>query len=116
MKVKFYGVRGSMPSPGEHTHQFGGNTSCVYVEQTNGKSLILDSGTGIAQLGEKLIEHTTPIAILLTHNHWDHIQGFPFFKPIYQADRDITIVVGDVEDEQTKNAILMQMSGSFFSG
>ncbi|MAJ40609.1 MAG: MBL fold metallo-hydrolase [Pseudoalteromonadaceae bacterium] len=114
MKVKFYGVRGSMPSPGEHTHQFGGNTSCVYVEQTNGKSLILDSGTGIAQLGEKLIEHTTPIAILLTHNHWDHIQGFPFFKPIYQADRDITIVVGDVEDEQTKNAILMQMSGSFF--
>jgi phosphoribosyl 1,2-cyclic phosphodiesterase len=78
----------------------------VYVEQTNGKSLILDSGTGIAQLGEKLIEHTTPVAILLTHNHWDHIQGFPFFKPIYQADRDITIVVGDVEDEQTKNGYI----------
>ena len=114
MKVKFYGVRGSMPSPGEHTRVFGGNTSCVYIEQKNGDSLILDSGTGIVQLGEMLLRHASPIAILLTHNHWDHIQGFPFFKPIYQAERDITIVVGDVEDEQSKQAVLMQMSGSFF--
>lgn len=114
MKVEFYGVRGSMPSPGKHTHLFGGNTSCVYVEQSNGDSLILDSGTGIAQLGETLLNQTSPIAILLTHNHWDHIQGFPFFKPIYQAGRDITIVVGDVDDEQSKNGILTQMSGSFF--
>ena len=114
MKVEFFGVRGSMPSPGEHTQIFGGNTSCVYIEQSNGESLVMDSGTGIVKLGERLIKNTKPITILLTHNHWDHIQGFPFFKPIYQADRDITVAVGDVDDTASKNAILKQMEGSYF--
>lgn len=114
MRVEFFGVRGSMPSPGKKTHIFGGNTSCVYVEQSNGQSLVLDSGTGIVELGERLLKNTNPINILLTHNHWDHIQGFPFFKPIYQADRKITITVGDVDDTASKNAILKQMEGSYF--
>ncbi|MEL0647359.1 MBL fold metallo-hydrolase [Pseudoalteromonas agarivorans] len=114
MRVEFFGVRGSMPSPGKNTHIFGGNTSCVYIEQSNGQSLVLDSGTGIVELGERLLKNTKPINILLTHNHWDHIQGFPFFKPIYQADREITITVGDVDDAASKNAILKQMEGSYF--
>ncbi|MFP3830763.1 MBL fold metallo-hydrolase, partial [Pseudomonas sp. SIMBA_021] len=76
--------------------------------------LILDSGTGIAKLGDYLLEQQSPIYILLTHNHWDHIQGFPFFKPIYQANRDITIVAGDVDDKNTQHAIVEQMSGSYF--
>ena len=114
MKVEFFGVRGSIPSPGSNTHIFGGNTSCVYIEQNNGKDLILDSGTGIVELGTRLLEKEHPITILLTHNHWDHIQGFPFFKPIYQSNRDITIAVGNVDDKKTEDAILKQMSGSYF--
>ncbi|MEI8664614.1 MBL fold metallo-hydrolase [Pseudoalteromonas sp. B28] len=80
MKVEFFGVRGSMPSARSNTHIFGGNTSCVYIEQNNGKDLILDSGTGIVELGTRLLETQSPINILLTHNHWDHIQGFPFLN------------------------------------
>jgi phosphoribosyl 1,2-cyclic phosphodiesterase len=114
MKVELFGVRGSMPTPGSDTHLFGGNTSCTYVTQNNGNALILDSGTGIAKLGERLLEQQSPICILLTHNHWDHIQGFPFFKPIYQPHRDITIVTGNVDDKNTQRAILEQMSGSYF--
>lgn len=113
MKVELFGVRGSIPSPGKHTQIFGGNTSCVYIKQSNGKDLILDSGTGIVNLGNRLIEQSEPITILLTHNHWDHIQGFPFFKPIYQPGREITISVGNV-DFDDKDAILKQMSGSTF--
>ncbi|WP_282114471.1 MBL fold metallo-hydrolase [Pseudoalteromonas arctica] len=114
MKVEFFGVRGSMASSGSNTHIFGGNTSCVYIEQNNGKDLILDSGTGIVELGTRLLETQSPINILLTHNHWDHIQGFPFFKPIYQPNRDITITVGNVDDKKSQDAILKQMSGSYF--
>jgi phosphoribosyl 1,2-cyclic phosphodiesterase len=114
MKVEFFGVRGSMPSAGSNTHIFGGNTSCVYIEQNNGKDLILDSGTGIVELGTRLLETQSPINILLTHNHWDHIQGFPFFKPIYQPNRNITIVAGNVDDKKSQDAILKQMSGSYF--
>ncbi|WP_024609433.1 MBL fold metallo-hydrolase [Pseudoalteromonas sp. TB64] len=114
MKVEFFGVRGSMASARNNTHVFGGNTSCVYIEQNNGKDLILDSGTGIVELGTRLLEKENPITILLTHNHWDHIQGFPFFKPIYQLNRDITIAVGNVDDKKSEDAILKQMSGSYF--
>ncbi|MBB1328209.1 MBL fold metallo-hydrolase [Pseudoalteromonas sp. SR43-7] len=114
MKVEFFGVRGSMPSAGSNTNIFGGNTSCVYIEQNNGKDLILDSGTGIVELGTRLLETQSPINILLTHNHWDHIQGFPFFKPIYQPNRNITIVAGNVDDKKSQDAILKQMSGSYF--
>ncbi|XQW85202.1 MBL fold metallo-hydrolase [Thalassotalea piscium] len=111
MKVSFYGVRGSMPVSGADKLIFGGHTSCVYVTLANGDAIILDAGTGIVALGDSLINKDGPIHILLTHNHWDHIQGFPFFKPIYQEKREIEIVVGDV-DYDDKSAILKQMSGA----
>lgn len=111
MKVEFYGVRGSMPTPGKNTLEFGGNTSCVHVELENGDDLILDAGTGIVSLGRKMLSKTKPISILLTHNHWDHIQGFPYFLPIYQPNRNITLIPGDV-DYPDKDMVLRQMSGS----
>lgn len=111
MKVEFYGVRGSTPTPGENTILFGGNTSCVYIYLDNGHDVILDSGTGIIALGNQLEKNSRPIYMLLTHNHWDHIQGFPYFRPIYQEKRKISIVPGAV-DYDDKDAILKQMSGS----
>lgn len=113
MQVKFYGVRGSVPSPGPHTCVYGGNTSCVEIKNDQGHQLILDSGTGIIALGDELIASSDDIHLLLTHNHWDHIQGFPFFKPIYQPNRNIHIYPGQVESQEY-DAILQQMSGSNF--
>lgn len=113
MRVTFYGVRGSIPAPGPEFARYGGNTACVHVHLNDGTDLILDAGTGIKKLGQKLLLETGDIHLLLTHNHWDHIQGFPFFAPIYQPKRNIRITPGLISyDEQ--DAILKQMMGSYF--
>lgn len=96
MKVTFYGVRGAIPSPGPETVRYGGNTSCVAVHSDEGDLMILDSGTGIIGLGRVLLK--TPFgrgegraAMLLSHAHWDHIQGFPFFPPIFILGNRFTV-------------------------
>lgn len=113
MKLTFYGVRGSVPTPGPEYIRYGGNTACVHIELTDGTDIILDAGTGIRNLGKKLLHKEGDIHLLLTHNHWDHIQGFPFFAPIYQPGRNITITPGQTSPD-TPDAILEQMSGSYF--
>ncbi|TMP26711.1 MBL fold metallo-hydrolase [Pseudoalteromonas rubra] len=113
MKIKFYGVRGSTPTPGPTTVHYGGNTVCVTLESDEGKRLILDAGTGLRILGQEMMHTRQPFYILLSHNHWDHIQGFPFFIPAYIAKRQITIVPG-VTEEHAPDAILKQMFGSYF--
>ncbi|MCU4676610.1 MBL fold metallo-hydrolase [Catenovulum sp. 2E275] len=113
MIVTFYGVRGSMPAVGAEFTKYGGNTACVHIELTDGTDIVLDSGTGIVPLGEKLAQKDTPIHLLLTHNHWDHIQGFPFFRPAYQQGRQIQITPGLTEPKQD-TAILEQMSATWF--
>ncbi len=113
MRLTFYGVRGSIPAPGPEFVKYGGNTACVHIELDDGTDIILDAGTGIKKLGQKMINEDRDIHILLTHNHWDHIQGFPFFAPIYQPGRNIFITPGMTTfDEQ--DAILQQMTGSYF--
>ncbi len=91
MKITFYGVRGSIATPGPTTVKYGGNTSCVHVQLNDGTHFVLDSGTGMNKLGEVIEQDDKPINILVTHNHWDHIQGFPFFNPIYTPGREIHI-------------------------
>jgi len=113
MKLTFYGVRGSVPTPGPEYVRYGGNTACVHIELNDGTDIILDAGTGIRNLGKKLLRKQDDIHLLLTHNHWDHIQGFPFFAPIYQAGRNIYITPGQTTPD-TPYAILEQMSGSYF--
>ncbi len=89
MRVKFWGIRGSIPSPGPSTVRYGGNTSCVSIEQGSDKILVLDADTGIRELGKVLTEGAADIYVLPTHDHWDHIQGFPFFLPLYQPNRKV---------------------------
>lgn len=113
MRVTFYGVRGSTPSPGKDYIKYGGHTPCVYLSYRHDCHLILDAGTGIIPLGERLVIDEKPIYLLLSHNHWDHIQGFPFFLPAYQENREINIFPALTQPSH-ENAILEQMSGSYF--
>lgn len=90
MHVAFHGVRGSVPSPGPDTARYGGNTPCLTVEDAGGHVLILDAGTGLRSSGARIGEGR-PIDLFLTHTHWDHIQGLPFFPPVFRADATLRI-------------------------
>ena len=95
LRIQFWGTRGSIPSPGPKTVRYGGNTPCVEVRTGDGWLIILDAGTGLRELGRSLIDRANgaPIRgdIFLTHAHWDHIQGLPFFGPIFQRGNHFTI-------------------------
>jgi phosphoribosyl 1,2-cyclic phosphodiesterase len=93
MEIRFWGTRGSIPAPGPHTLEFGGNTTCVEIILTSGRRVVIDAGTGLRLLGEYLNTENDQVRLhlLLTHNHWDHLLGLPFFKPIYREDTEILV-------------------------
>jgi phosphoribosyl 1,2-cyclic phosphodiesterase len=91
MKLKVWGARGSVPAPGPEMNRYGGNTSCVQLELSDGSNLIIDAGTGIRSLGVGIAQSLPKINILLTHLHLDHIQGLMFFAPCFRPDSEITI-------------------------
>jgi phosphoribosyl 1,2-cyclic phosphodiesterase len=91
MRVKIWGARGSVPSPGPETTRYGGNTSCVQVTLSDGTIIALDAGTGIRSLGLTLTQDRTRINILLTHLHLDHIQGLMFFAPAFRPSSEMAI-------------------------
>ncbi len=94
-RVKFWGVRGSIPVPGAATVRYGGNTSCVEV-RADGEIIVLDAGSGIRPLGialeKEFGERPIQMALLITHSHWDHIQGLPFFQPAYNGKNHIRVL------------------------
>jgi phosphoribosyl 1,2-cyclic phosphodiesterase len=99
--VQFWGVRGSIPSPGPHTVRYGGNTPCVEI-QAGGKRLIFDAGTGLHVLGQSLLRQMPLEAhIFFTHSHWDHMQGFPFFVPGFVKGNDFHIYGAIAPDGST---------------
>lgn len=93
--VRFWGTRGSIPSPGPTTVRYGGNTPCVELRTAEGWLVVLDAGTGIRELGRSLLARAAgqPVCgdIFLTHAHWDHIQGIPFFAPLFHEGNHFTI-------------------------
>jgi phosphoribosyl 1,2-cyclic phosphodiesterase len=96
MKVRFWGVRGSIPSPGPEFNRYGGNTSCVEVRTDGGNLIIIDMGTGLAPLGNSLLptefgKGKGKATILLSHAHWDHIQGLGFFPPVFIPGNEFTL-------------------------
>lgn len=96
MKIRFWGVRGSIPAPGPDTNRYGGNTACVSVTSASGELVIIDMGTGLMHLGNSLMtgafgKGAGRASILLSHTHWDHIQGLGFFAPVFIAGNQFTV-------------------------
>jgi phosphoribosyl 1,2-cyclic phosphodiesterase len=118
MKITFYGARGSFPVCNPNVIEFGGNTSCILIETLDGTKIIIDAGTGIRKLGNVLIKDKNPqdIFLLLTHFHWDHIQGWPFFLPAYRSRFNITIVSLDEKrgSEKTRALLSRQMTKDYW--
>lgn len=117
MKIRFRGVRGSTPSPGSSTARYGGNTSCIEV-RAGSEILILDAGTGIRSLGADLMKEfgSRPIdaSILISHTHWDHIQGLPFFAPAFAANNRIRVIAPGNQAATLKRALANQMEPIHF--
>jgi phosphoribosyl 1,2-cyclic phosphodiesterase len=117
MKVRFWGVRGSIASPGPQTVRYGGNTTCIEVRSDDGSPIILDAGTGIYPLAQQLLKQLpVQASIFMTHTHWDHIQGLPFFTPLYIPGNKVRIHGGyDIVTRRSIEQIMeVQLQYSFF--
>ena len=117
MRVRFWGTRGSIATPGADTNHFGGNTSCVEVTTANGDLLILDCGTGARQLGAALMaqgKKAINANILLGHTHWDHIQGFPFFTPAFVKGNSVAIYGPEGSRGPLHGVLAGQMEYTYF--
>src|SRR5919204_616064 len=117
MHVRFWGTRGSLATPGQTTLRYGGNNSCVEVRTDDGTLLIFDCGTGARALGVSLLKSAdSPIrgSILLGHSHWDHIQGFPFFGPIFVPGNEFTIYAPTGGDRKLAEVLAGQMEYTYF--
>ncbi len=116
MKVKFWGVRGSIPVPGPDTVRSGGNTPCVEVQTQDREILILDAGTGIRLLGDDLMRRTKErmvIVLLFSHTHWDHIQGLPFFAPARSRHNRLVVLGERRVGKQLQQVLAWQMSDAY---
>ncbi|MCU0772670.1 MAG: response regulator [Verrucomicrobia bacterium] len=115
--IRFWGVRGSIPTPGPGTVHFGGNTSCVEV-RADGQIIILDAGTGLRALGRHLVEEfkdtSLPLNLLLSHTHWDHIQGLPYFAPLYRPHAHLRVFGYEGARSSLSTVLSSQMESPFF--
>ena len=116
-RVKFWGVRGSIPTPGADTAFYGGNTACVEI-RADGEIIILDAGSGIRPLGlalkNEFQKKPINLTLLISHTHWDHIQGFPYFVPAYNPANGIRILGFEGAREGLENIFSAQMESSYF--
>lgn len=112
--LRCWGTRGSIPTPGPATVRYGGNTTSFEIRHA-GQRLIFDAGSGVRPLGLDVVEKgPDTIHIFLTHFHWDHIQGFPFFAPLYDPEDTITVVGPKQQDTDVQNLFAGQMGPIYF--
>jgi ribonuclease BN (tRNA processing enzyme) len=116
MHVRFFGTRGSIATPGPHTLRYGGNTSCVEVRSNAGTLIVLDMGTGAAVLGRELVARGGPLCghVLISHTHWDHIQGIPFFAPLFVPGSEWDIYAPRGFGQTLRDTLAAQMQYSYF--
>ena len=117
MKVRFWGVRGSIASPGPRTVRYGGNTTCIEGRSDANELIILDGGTGIFQLAQTLFKEMPLTAhVFITHTHWDHIQGLPFFIPLFIPGNKVRIhgAYDIVSDSGVEQVMAVQLQYSYF--
>jgi phosphoribosyl 1,2-cyclic phosphodiesterase len=114
--VRFWGVRGSIPTPGPKTRRYGGNTSCVEIRNED-TLIVCDAGTGLRELGVHLLRYQAKagvtVHLFLSHPHWDHIQGFPFFGPAYQKTTTLYVYC-PAGDQQNYRLLSGQMANAYF--
>ena len=116
MYFKFWGTRGSIPVPGNTTVKYGGNTPCIELRTANNNLIILDAGSGLREFGKHIAidDKDKKIDIFVSHYHWDHIQGIPFFLPLYKQGNEITFY-GETSDGKRVDQILSdQMAFNYF--
>jgi phosphoribosyl 1,2-cyclic phosphodiesterase len=118
MRVRFWGVRGSIPAPGPETNRYGGNTSCVSVRTSSDALIVIDMGTGLVNLGASLMaaefgKGQGRASVLLSHAHWDHIQGFPFFPPVFIPGNRLSIYGGGKSPSMLEGILEGQMNPHF---
>jgi phosphoribosyl 1,2-cyclic phosphodiesterase len=122
MRVRFWGVRGSLPVPGVKTERYGGNTSCVEVRSAAGTRVVVDAGTGIRKLGKEMTTLTqgdgdpgpSAVHLLISHTHWDHIQGLPFFSPLYQKGNQLHVYARKRDDLHLRAVFASQTDEPYF--
>jgi len=117
VRIRFWGTRGSIATPGPGTTRFGGNTSCVELTTADGGCFVFDCGTGARALGAELVRRgSAPLAatILLSHTHWDHIQGFPFFAPLFVPGSRITVCGPEGSARSLREVLAGQMEFTYF--
>jgi phosphoribosyl 1,2-cyclic phosphodiesterase len=119
MRIRFWGVRGSFPVPGPLTNRYGGNTSCVEVKPRRGPHIIIDAGTGIRRLGKEMMqlpfgEGKGTSHLLISHTHWDHIQGLPFFAPLYQGGNQFYVYARQRDDTHLRAVFASQTEDPYF--
>ena len=117
MKVRFWGVRGSIASPGPSTVRYGGNTTCIEIRTDNNELIILDAGTGIFPLSQTLLAELPMTAnVLITHSHWDHIQGLPFFIPNFIPGNTLRLhgAFDPVSGKGVEQVMSVQLQYSYF--
>ncbi len=116
-RLTFWGTRGSIPTPGPQTMRYGGNTACISLTSTDGRLTILDAGSGLRSLGRELMSargRTLSADLLLSHTHWDHIQGLPFFKPLSASGNRFCVFGAAQEGVPLREILRRQMDPMVF--
>jgi len=116
MKIRIWGCRGSIPTPGPATLRYGGNTTCVEIRTSRDQLIIIDAGSGVRNLGWALSQkkEVHQIRFFFTHSHWDHLLGFPFFQPAYSENSHITFCSGSHAQDSIRTYLAHQMQAPYF--